>query len=358
LRSRILESGEYEQLDADYLDEHEAWCIEVPVEYKDDFEGNLEDSLRDIAGVSTQAISAFFQRVEAIDACVDESRVHPFSNEVWVAGSPGGWDWDVLCRPITRRLPGGFVEEAWLPREDPAIPRWIHIDVSVSGDATGFCMGRVARWVEVVRRDGDGNRYTDTAPCFVIEAMLSIRPPPGEQIYMPDLRNLVYALQAHGFPIAGVSTDTYMYVEMHQQLRRHGVHAEILSLDTSMDGYNALKSAIYENRISYYNYPTLIQELRSLEYDRTKGKVDHQKHTTKDLSDSLAGVVWGLTKRAARLPWVSEGDTQREMTAHEHQWVSPLVPADEVDYEDVRIASKRRSQPDERLPLIIFGDED
>jgi len=278
LRSRIMEAAEAELLDDKWLEEHDAWMVEVPVEYRDDFETNLEDSLRDLAGVSTQAISAFFQRTEAIDACINPRREHPFSDTVWVAGSPGSFRWDVLCRRHTRRLPGGFMEEAWSPREAPTAPRWVHIDVGVTRDYAGFCLGRIERWVEVVRRDGDGNRYADVAPSYVAEVLLSIRPPPGEQIYMPDLRRLVYELQAHGFPIAGFSTDTYEHVEMHQQVRRHGIHTEIISMDTSVDPYEELKSAIYERRIEFYGHEMLLKELRSLEYDRLKGKIDHPRY--------------------------------------------------------------------------------
>ena len=277
LRTRILDPGEIEGIDDAWMEEHEAWVVEVPEEFRDDFESNLEDSLRDIAGVSTQAISAFFQRVEAIDACIVE-RPHPFSDYVWVAGSPGSFDWKLLCRMVQRRLPGGYTEDAWLPREAPSAPRWIHIDVSTNRDYTGFVMARIDRWVEVVRRDGDGNRFTDTAPYYIIEVLLSIRPPTGEQIYMPDLRRLVYELQAHGYPIAGFSTDKYEHVEMHQQIGRKGIHTELISMDTTMDPYEELKSAIYERRIEYYHHELLLAELRALECDRVKGKVDHQKH--------------------------------------------------------------------------------
>jgi hypothetical protein len=282
LRSRILEDGEYDEISPEYLEENNAWLIEVPVEYKEDFESNLEDSLRDIAGVSTQAISAFFQRVDAIEACIVPGRKHPFSSEVWVSGSPATFDWDYLCRRIERRLPGGFTETAWAPKESPSSPRWIHIDTSISGDSTGFCCGRIDRWVEVVRRDGEGHAYTDTAPYYVIEVLLSIRPPSGDQIYMPDLRRLVYELQAHGFPIHGFSSDSFQYVEMHQQIRRHGIHTELISMDRTIDPYEELKSAIYEKRIEFYEYTNLLQELRSLEYDRVKGKIDHPRHSSKD----------------------------------------------------------------------------
>ena len=731
LRSKILDEAELADIDDEWLEEHEAWLIEVPEDFRVDFEGNLEDSLRDIAGVSTQAISAFFQRVEAIDACIVD-RPHPFTDYVWVAGSPGQFNWQQLCRSVQRRLPGGHFEEAWVPRDEPSAPRWIHIDVSTNRDYTGFCvtgdtlvatplgnqridsmvagtpvysvgsdgnfcvatateagrtrmnaeivrvvtdggsvrctpehrfmlrdgtyreardlragdslmplyrslsppvgkrrggggyeefyqpktrrhvpahrlvaefkigrslasdecvhhigvenpdnkldnrpenldvmqkrahwrlhvaysgsdkhrrwfgdmvrarhssgmyrknyenfarpdirektrsavsiankkrawsekdrrklsegrrryeervrsgeetrnpvsaetrskmaaahrdkvwseetrarhkaslkpqvwteerrakiaeanrrrvwteegrqncsegqrqrhrrdegevknhkvlrvedaghedvyclnvegthnfvvvfdegrfssgvvihncMGRIERWVEVVRRDGDGNRYTDSAPYYVIEVLLSIRPPTGEQIYMPDLRRLVYELQAHGYPIAGFSTDKYEHVEMHQQVRRHGIHTELISMDTSMDPYEELKSAIYEHRIEYYHHELLLNELRALEVDRIKGKVDHLKHKTKDLADSLAGAVWGLRQRAARLPWAADADTPKGKVGHEHQWVSPLIPAEEVDVEEVRRIQRAQSASD-ALPLILFGDED
>jgi intein/homing endonuclease len=357
LRSRILDDGEYDEISQEYLQENNAWLIEVPVEYRDDFESNLEDSLRDIAGVSTQAISAFFQRVDAIDACIAKDRKHPFSSEVWMSGSPATFDWNLLCRQIERRLPGGFTETAWAPKESPSSPRWIHIDTSISGDSTGFCCGRIDRWVEVVRRDGDGHAYTDTAPYYVIEVILCIRPPTGDQIYMPDLRRLVYELQAHGFPIHGFSSDSFQYVEMHQQIRRHGIHTELISMDRTIDPYEELKSAIYEKRIEFYDYTPLLQELRSLEYDRVKGKIDHPRHSSKDLGDALAGVVWGLKQQAARLPWAADADTPNKVFAHDHGWVSDMIPAEDVDVDDVRAARSATAAILDIMPPFFIGDD-
>lgn len=354
LRSRILEDGEFDQITQEYLDENEAWLIDVPVEYKEDFESNLEDSLRDIAGVSTQAISAFFQRVDAIEACIT-NRPHPFSEEIWVAGSPGAFNWKQMCREIERRLPGGFTEQAWAPKENPSALRWIHIDTSLSGDSTGFAMGYIDRWVEVVRRDGDGAPYTDTAPHYVIEVILCIRPPTGEQIYMPDLRRLVYELQAHGFPIAGFSSDAFQSAEMLQQVRRHGIHTELISMDTSTSPYDELKAAIYEKRIDLYDYEVLLQELRSLEYDRVKGKIDHPRHSSKDVSDAVAGVTWGLRQHAARLPWTADADTPRRAVGHDHGWVSDMIPAEDVDLDEVR-AARAASSAHVLLPFFIGDD--
>lgn len=355
LRSRILDDEDAKAITDEYLKEHDAWIIDIPVEYRDDFEANLEDSLRDIAGVSTQAISAFFQRVDALDACITK-RPHPFSSKTWIAGAPGTFNWDQMCHRVERSLPGGFKEDAWKPKESPNSPRWIHLDASVSGDSSGFVMGYIDRWVEVVRRDGEGRAYTDTAPYYIVELLLQIRPPSGEQIYMPDLRRLVYELMAHGYPIAGFSTDTYQAVEMHQQVRRRGLHTEIISMDRGTEAYDELKTAIYEKRIEYYEYEPLLHELRSLEYDRVKGKIDHPRHSSKDVADALAGMVWGLRQRAARLPWAADADTPRKAVVHEHGWVSPLIPAEEVDAEDVRAANRQERDMD-ILPPLLMGDD-
>jgi hypothetical protein len=138
-------------------------------------------------------------------------------------------------------------------------------------------------------------------------------------------------------------------------VRRHGIHTELISMDTTVQPYEELKSAIYERRIDLYNYPVLLSELRALEYDRVKGKIDHPKHSTKDVSDALAGMVWGLRQRAARLPWAADADTPKGTVAHEHQWVSPLIPAEEVDVEEVR-RIQRNSTDDDVLPPILMGN--
>jgi hypothetical protein len=61
-------------------------------------------------------------------------------------------------------------------------------------------------------------------PHFVIDFMLTIKPPPGEQIFLGDVRQLVYELQNHGYFIMGVSTDDYQSADTRQQIERNGVN--------------------------------------------------------------------------------------------------------------------------------------
>lgn len=354
LKARILEPKEYEEITEEYMDENDCWVIEVPFEYRDDFETDMENALREIAGVSTQSISSFIQRVEAVDDCIVD-RAHPFTRDEWIAGGPGQFKWKQMCLKYERTVKAGHKEEAYAPRLNPKALRWCHIDTSISGDSSGMCVGHVDRWVEVVRRDNDGNRHVDIAPYYIIDFMLRINPPPAEQIYMPDLRNLIYQLEEHGYSFIGFSTDTYQYVEMHQQIARRGIKTHLISMDKSVDPYNELKSAIYEKRIEYYQYEPFIAEVKALEYDRLVGKIDHPVSGSKDIADSVAGVVYGLSQSIKKLP-LSTGTGKQKGVSHEHSWVSEQIPAEKVDIEEVK-AAKERSYDTDYSP-IIFGDDD
>ena len=64
-----------------------------------------------------------------------------------------------------------------------------------------------------------------------------------------------------------------------------------------MDAYDTLKTAIYENRINYYGYEPVLEELRNVQRDNLKGKVDHPQGMSKDVADALAGIVYTLSTR-------------------------------------------------------------
>ncbi len=352
--ARILKDEEYHMMTQEYLDENDSWIMDVPVEFKEDFESDLEEALRDIGGVSTQAMSLYIQRPHKITEAIDKEVEHPFSSYSWVSGSPSGFLWDQMVREFDRRLPGGYTEKAYKPIRNPEALRWCHIDVSISGDCTGFCVGHIERWVEVVRRGDGGAKYVDVAPYYVVDVMMQIIPPPGEQIYMPDLRQLIYQMMDKGYKFLGYSSDTFMYVEMHQQLRRKGIKPQIISMDRTTEPYDELKSAFYENRIEIYDYKPFIDEFKKLEYDRVVGKIDHATGESKDVSDSVAGMVAGLKSGAHKMPMYAENMKAKKKLG-ENSWVSGgLVESNEENIEMVK--SVGNGDVAEVMP-IIFGDD-
>lgn len=347
LRSRIL--PEDEVVDEGFLANEGANVLNVPIEYYEDFDRDLENSIRDIAGVGTHAISAFIHRVEKVESALNQ-HPHPFSVESYVYGQGGQFMWDSIAARFQRKLPGGYTEDYWKPIRNTDRPRYVHVDPSLSGDSTGIAMGHIERWVEVVRRNENGDEFNDVAPYIVIDFMLQIQPPPGEQIYLPDVRRMIYELIDHGFHLSGFSTDTYQSAEMVQQMKARGVRSEILSVDRTTEPYEALKSAIYEDRIEFYRYEPFLAELKALEYDRIKGKVDHPVAGSKDVSDAVAGVVSGLVRSSARMPIGPITSVEREDRGENMGWVTdgkiPVGP--DLDIEPLK--KDKRHGP---MPMII-----
>jgi hypothetical protein len=113
---------------------------------------------------------------------------------------------------------------------------------------------------------------------------------------------LVYELSAHGYSISYVTMDTWQSVDALQHFKKKGYRAEHLSVDTKMDPYENLKSAFYEDRVRVYDYPQLFKELRQLEKDDKKKKIDHPVKGSKDVADALAGCLYSLTQRQGQQP--------------------------------------------------------
>ena len=299
-RSRIV--GDEEVVDQAFLDETDSYIVEIPSEYRDDFDSDLNGSLRDIAGISVEAISQFITRQEKILNCVDSSATHPFSSHEWVYGTQAEFMWPKICSMKTKRLNGGYTENVWSPKKMPDAHRHVHIDVALSGDSLGIAMGHIVRHVSVIRRDPTGEKYSDLAPEVEIDFMLRVRPPVGEQIFLPDVRAMVYALIDHGFQVNSFSCDSFQSAEMLQQMKTRGVKSEVISVDRTADAYNAVRQAMYEDRLSVYHYQPFIDECMALEYDGHKGKVDHPLAGSKDVTDAVAGVVMGLSRHASKAP--------------------------------------------------------
>jgi hypothetical protein len=273
--------------------------LRVPKDFRADFESNLEGAVRDLAGVATVAVSPYIQRRDKIYEAVDPTRVHPVNTVSWDTSQPLEFYWSKLVGP---NMAPGMPEVLERPLLNPQIPRHIHIDPSLRGDATGFCMAHVAGYKDVIRRDDEQGRYPERAPIIVVDLMLQILPPIGDEIILGDVRKLVYQLSRRGYMITCVSLDSWNSADAIQKLTQRGFNGVQLSVDRTMAPYDLLKTALYENRIHYYEYEPLLRELKSLEHDRVKGKVDHPVAGSKDVADALAGCVYTLTENTSHVP--------------------------------------------------------
>lgn len=295
--------------------------VEVPEDYRMDFERDIDGSLRDIAGVATESVSPFMQRTDTIFEAEDPTlpiATRAETGEVmeeWTANTPLPLQWHLVADQYERKLTGGFVEIAWRPRRHPNAIRYAHIDSSLTGDATGIAIGHVSHWTEVVRRDFRGDEYNELAPVIETDLLLRVVPPAGDEILLSEVRTILYQYIEHGFQIGYVSMDAYQSADGLQQLRKRGVEAEVISVDRTTEPYDVLKGAFYERRIKLQPHRYMAIELRNLQrvpHGMGKMKIDHPKVMSgpkgnqipgsKDVADALAGLVFSITQRSPGRP--------------------------------------------------------
>jgi len=292
--------------------------VDVPEDYRTEFMNDIDGAIRDIAGIATDVISQYLNRTEKVYDCQDATLENPIGQEEgggvmeeWVANSPLYIQWHRVTKPFKRRLPGGYEEDAWRPIRHPGAVRHAHIDPSYAGDSSGITIAHIAGWTEVVRRDAFGEEYNELAPRIEVDLILRVVPPPGDEIMLADLRGILYQFMAHGYNIGYVSLDSFQSVDTIQQLRKHGIEAEVVSVDKTTEPYDCLKSAMYEDRFRMPPHSIALSEFRYLQrVPKTGGKIkiDHPKKNpdgspgTKDVADSVAGVVYSLTQKVPGRP--------------------------------------------------------
>lgn len=287
-------------------------AIEVPEDFRGDFERDLEGAIRDIAGVATVAVSPFIQRREKILEAVDPKRSHPFSFLVYDPSKGGRFLYERMTVMTTEVQ---YDAPVTIPRPilNPRAARHLHIDPSLRGDCTGFCMSHISGWKQVKRRAEDGREYEERAPVYVVDVILRIVPPLGDELVLGDIRRLIYDLSQHGYMITSVSQDQFQSADSIQQLQQKGFNASLVSVDRTIEPYDNLKLALYEGRVNYYHYQPLIDELQKLEKDPIRGKVDHPPGGSKDCSDALAGCLWTLSQNQNAHPTpILKGETFRD----------------------------------------------
>ena len=297
--SYILNDGEDIPTDRD--------TIKVPMEYYSAFENDIEEALRNQAGIATVSVMPLIPRFVVVHRAVekgDELELplkHPcrkFHTDL-MNFETSLFDVDYLCiRDRSGKL---------IPRRDPDMPRYIHVDLSKgASDAAGFAMLYSPYALSPhVSSLVDFNVSKPDMPFFVVELMLQITPPRGEMMRFDKICQIPLFLRDRlGFNIRSVSSDSYQSAGMLQALHLRGFNVDdCVSLDRSPDAYLQLRAAFGEGRMAIYNHPVFMRELRKLRWDLKYRSVDHPQFDeetpngkgSKDVADSVAGALHKLT---------------------------------------------------------------
>lgn len=247
--------------------------MSIPVEYKRQFENDMLPSLRDIAGVATQALHPFMVNTDAVASC--------FGRTLSILSRD---DCDFIDSKI-QVFPKRIV--------NPNEPRLVHIDLSLTKDSAGFAMAHVPRFERMSRGD-----HFEILPVIQYDCILEVVPPRGGEIEIEKLRQLLYTLRDKlGIPVRWVSMDQFQSSDTRQILHSKGFMTGHQSMDSDTHAYDILKQALYDRRVWAPAHPKAMNELTTLEFNPLKNKVDHSPHGSKDISDAMAGVAIGLSMR-------------------------------------------------------------
>lgn len=260
--------------------------INVPMDFYDKFEADIENSIRDIAGYGIHAIQPFIGNKDKIVNMFDDTLPRVFSVDV-----------------ATLSPKPEFVSVEYLMNKpvDPGKSRYIAQDIGLRKDSFGYAMGYIDGYKKMKREFFNNETqqletYEERLPICIVELVLEIRPEKeyGE-VEIARVRNLIYQSIKRGYKIRRASADGFQSKDMEQQLKRNGIKAEYISMDRTPEPYETFRTAMYDGRIRCVYHPKLEIELNDLERDYSKnGKIDHPPYSSKDLADAVASLVYNM----------------------------------------------------------------
>lgn len=259
--------------------------IPIPLEYKSEFETDMMNAMRDIAGESTLATIPFITNLDKLAEAFDHKLPSLFSEE--------------LCDFQYKKV--GILKKV-VNASEMQYPRFAHVDLGLTSDHAGIAIGHVNKFVPI---DLDGNKVM--MPNIIMDGMLRIAPPPNSEINFEKIRKLFYMLANMEYPLRWITFDSYQSVDSIQLLRGKGFSTGNQSMDMTTVPYDTTKTAILQNRLHMRSDTWVQTEFARLErvVVNSKSKIDHPTNGTKDVADAVAGVVYGLTMQ--NFIWVSFG---------------------------------------------------
>lgn len=255
--------------------------MEIPRIYQKSFRDDPDRALKDLAGIPPKVGNPFIGMTHKID----------IAREKWHDR------FGVDTGPVAPLL--GSAEFAPWFRAKDTLRRALHIDIAYSaeGDALGMAMGHVRELKEI---------DDELRPVIVFDFILRMKPMPGTEIILGDVRNTIYHLKdALGFNIRSVTLDGFQSTDTIQQLNKRRYNADYLSVDKNLLPYQDLRDVIYEERVEFPKYATYLRhgdvDLLDIAYQEltnlidTGKKVDHPPGGSKDVADAMAAVVHKLS---------------------------------------------------------------
>lgn len=241
--------------------------MDVPMDFYDAFTKDMVGALRDIAGVSVSHVrtTKLFPSESLLTRCYTND-----PNPSKVVTIEVGLQDDV-----------DFLEYLDLSALTVPlhIPRYIHVDYAFSGDgdAMGIGMSCIKGWTYREVESEEGLFRRQKVPCLRTDFVLRIKGRPGDKIPLAKVRKFILDLKTRkNVNIRKVSYDLAIATEdTKQTLERAGIACDTLSMDKDPQLYRGFRVLVEEERWETPFHPYLHFELKHLEDDQERNKIDH-----------------------------------------------------------------------------------
>jgi hypothetical protein len=246
--------------------------IEVPIDFRPEFESDIYQALQDLAGVSTNSTDRFFPNPENLLKCF---KLPMYSRDVIKIdfNDPS----DKLIYHLNRYL------------QDIPTDRilYIHYDIGVTGDNTGLAITYFDHWNYYDRVDEKGRRFK--LPYFKVPVAIGINRYQGQETPIYKLEEFIFDISKN-YEIGYFSADQFASRQLLQDLEREKIKNRYLSVDRSTEPYIFLKSQSNLGLVEYPMNEVLKGEVSDLR--QSGAKIDHTATGSKDISDAVCGSLY------------------------------------------------------------------
>lgn len=244
--------------------------IEVPIEYKTQFELDIYEALRSIAGIATQTTTPLFPSIEMIEMIFDRTILN-IENDI-ISRKDENFIIDAL---IDKKI---FVKgnRGYKIYRAPGEMRFLHIDLSETKDFTGIAMCHKEK-----------SSYSENGKVIYVWDFAFRIDPGSFGINQFAIENFIKFLLDTGLRFK-LTMDRYQSAHILQYAKSMLIDASLFSVDSNPEAYFLLKNYILEERIKIGYSDTIKKEFVDLE--DVDGKI--QTKSNNDVSDAIAGSFW------------------------------------------------------------------
>jgi len=286
--SRIITNpGELDALDKDEL-YIPAGCmlINVPTVYRSNFELQLDQSIQDIAGISTYDNSMLFRDTSQLE---DPLLVPELTIEANLKENTNIFN----CLPINDLFVKDALKDEYRLKRYPTALRYMHFDLSSTGECdTGICMMHKEYKINEITREKETIYVTDFIIYVTAKNMTDLE----------AVQNFAMELVTRGhIPIHTISCDQFqsaLTLNTWEQSKLFD-KVEKVSVDIKLDPYLNTATLIEDGKVKVGQCEKLKKELTALIVD--KGKVTRTTEL-KDGADVLCGAIYNAQMNYNDIP--------------------------------------------------------